>query len=67
MPSRPGEVVRGTDEAIREELEKAFALVRGKEGEVMRGRLREIGNEMRERRKGVWDQAVREFGKWGRD
>lgn len=60
-------IVRGTPEAIREEIEHALGSVRGKGGEAMRKKMGELTGEIRRKRQGEWEETVREFGQWGRE
>ena len=64
---RPELIIEGTPEALRKELKMAFEAIKGEQGEVMRHKLGEMAKEIRTKRKGEWEQTVRDFGKWGRD
>ncbi|KAK4688049.1 hypothetical protein P7C73_g2080, partial [Tremellales sp. Uapishka_1] len=59
-------IVEGTPEALRKEIEDAFAALR-KEGGAMIGRAEEFGAEIRKRREGIWTDAVARLGMFGRD
>ena len=67
MAHKPEVIIKGTPAALHEELKLAFEAIKGKQGEVMRYKLGEMGREMRTKRKGEWEQTMRDFGRWGRD
>lgn len=60
-------IPEGTPEALRAELEQAFRAIEGNEGDAMREKCRYLSEVMRGKRKGEWDDAVRAFGRWGRE
>ncbi|CAD6590946.1 MAG: hypothetical protein TREMPRED_005929, partial [Tremellales sp. Tagirdzhanova-0007] len=58
---RPELIIEGTPEALRKELKMAFEAIKGEQGEVMRHKLGEMAKEIRTKRKGEWEQTVRDF------
>jgi len=63
---RPDVIVQGTAEALREEIEQAFTAIRGQEGEAMRRKMGKLAKEIRAKRKGEWENNLKEFVQWGR-
>ncbi|RXK38588.1 hypothetical protein M231_04094 [Tremella mesenterica] len=57
--------MEGTSEALHSELVEAFDLIE-KEGDEMRERARELGDKIREKREGEWNENVKKFGMRGR-
>ncbi|ORX36266.1 hypothetical protein BD324DRAFT_628108 [Kockovaella imperatae] len=58
---RPGEVCVATPEAMKMEIAQAIEDVRGYEGDQMRENLLQMAKEMRSKREGIWNEAVKEF------
>lgn len=54
-------IVSGQPDSLREEIKAALEAVKGEEGAVIRGNLKEMVEKMREKRGGVWDENVRKF------
>ncbi|WVQ78390.1 hypothetical protein IAT38_000476 [Cryptococcus sp. DSM 104549] len=60
-------IIAGKPEALKEELAAAFATIKGPEGDEMRKRMKVLSDEIRAKRTGEWEEAVKAFGKYGRE
>nr|XP_019042356.1 hypothetical protein I302_08959 [Kwoniella bestiolae CBS 10118]OCF21286.1 hypothetical protein I302_08959 [Kwoniella bestiolae CBS 10118] len=64
---RKGVIIKGTPEALKEEVRAALDTINGPEGEEMRKRARKLSEEMSEKRRGEWVENIKKFGLYGRE